>query len=78
MHVCNREDAWKESLIAGLRMLDGIDLKEIEKRIGPPPDTVGKALEPLVRAGRLQEAESRLRLPPRLLFISNEVLQEFA
>lgn len=78
VHVCNREDAWKESLIAGLRMLDGIDLKEIEKRIGPPPDTVGRAVEPLVRSGRLQEVESRLRLPPRLLFVSNEVLQEFA
>ena len=77
-HVCSREDAWKESLIAGLRMLDGIDLKEIEKRIGPPPEAVRRAVEPLVRAGRLQEEDSRLRLPPRLLFVSNEVLQEFA
>jgi oxygen-independent coproporphyrinogen-3 oxidase len=76
--VCSREDAWKESLIAGLRMLDGIDLKEIEKRIGPPPETVRRAVEPLVRAGKLHAADSRLRLPSSLLFISNEVLQEFA
>ena len=73
--ACSREDAWKESLIAGLRMLDGIDLKEIEKRIGPPPENVRSAVEPLVRAGRLQEAGSRVRLPPHLLFVSNEVLQ---
>lgn len=76
--VCSREDAWKESLIAGLRMLDGIDLKVIEKRIGPPPETVRRAVEPLLRAGKLQEEDSRLRLPPYLLFVSNEVLQEFA
>jgi oxygen-independent coproporphyrinogen-3 oxidase len=78
VHSCDREDAWKESLIAGLRMLEGIDREEIEKRIGPPPETVRRAVESLLRAGKLQEERSRLRLPVSLLFISNEVLQALA
>jgi oxygen-independent coproporphyrinogen-3 oxidase len=78
VHACDREDAWKESLIAGLRMLEGIDLEEIEKRIGPPPEAVRRAVESLSRAGKLQEEGSRIRLPASLLFISNEVLQALA
>ncbi len=78
VHFCSREDAWKESLIAGLRLLDGIDLKETERRIGPPPETVRRSMERLVRAGSLQQEGSRLRLPPGLLFVSNEVLQALA
>jgi oxygen-independent coproporphyrinogen-3 oxidase len=75
VHLCNPEDAWKESLIAGLRMLEGIDLKGIEKQVGPPPESLRRAVESLLRAGRLQEEGSRLRLPAGLLFVSNEVLQ---
>lgn len=78
VHLCSREDAWKESLIAGLRMLDGIDVKEIEHRIGPPPECVQRALEQLLRAGKLQAEGSCLRLPPALLFVSNEALQALA
>jgi oxygen-independent coproporphyrinogen-3 oxidase len=76
--VCDREDAWKESLIAGLRMLDGVDLDDLEHRIGPPPDAVRRAVEMLLRAGTLRGEGSRLRLPPDLLFVSNEVLQALA
>lgn len=73
--ACSREDAWKESLIAGLRLLDGIDAKETESRIGPPPESVRRAVESLLRAGKIREEGSRLRLPANLLFVSNEVLQ---
>jgi oxygen-independent coproporphyrinogen-3 oxidase len=75
VHLCNPEDAWKEFLIAGLRMLEGIDLKGIEQQVGPPPESLRRAVESLLRAGRLQEEGSRLRLPAGLLFVSNEVLQ---
>jgi oxygen-independent coproporphyrinogen-3 oxidase len=74
-HACSREDAWKESLIAGLRLLDGIDVKETEARIGPPPDAVRKAVDSLLRAGKLRQEDSRLGLPQNLLFVSNEALQ---
>ena len=75
VHICSREDAWKESLFAGLRMLEGIDLAEIEMKSGPPPEAVRRAVESLVRTGKLKEDGTRLRLPEKLLFVSNEVLQ---
>jgi hypothetical protein len=56
-------------------MLEGIDLKGIEKQVGPPPESLRRAVESLLRAGRLQVEGSRLRLPAGLLFVSNEVLQ---
>jgi hypothetical protein len=59
-------------------MLDGIDVTQIEDRIGPPPEGVQRALEQLLRAGKLQAEGSRLRLPPSLLFVSNEALQALA
>ncbi len=77
-HVCNIEDAWKESLIAGLRMVEGVDLAEIEKIMGPPTEAVRSAVDTLVRAGKLQGEGSRLRIPPAFLFVSNEVLQALA
>lgn len=75
VHSCNREDAWKESLIAGLRMLEGIDLAEIEKKNGPPPEDVRRAVTTLISSGKLQEMGSRILLPENLLFVSNEALQ---
>jgi oxygen-independent coproporphyrinogen-3 oxidase len=78
VHPCTREDAWKESLIAGLRMVEGIDREEIERRIGPPPEPVRRAVNLLLHAGKLHEEGSRLRLPSRLFFVSNEALQELA
>jgi oxygen-independent coproporphyrinogen-3 oxidase len=74
-NICDVEDAWKESLIAGLRMTDGVDLAEIENRNGPPPEILRKAVESLVRAGKLAREGSRIRLPENLFFVSNEVLQ---
>ena len=75
---CGLEDAWKESFIAGLRLLEGVDRKEVEKRYGPPPENLRKAVETLAGAGRLKEEGARLRLPENLLFVSNEVLQALA
>ncbi len=75
VHVCDVEDAWKESLITGLRLTQGIDLAEIESRIGLPPDSVLSAIEELARAGKLGRDGAILRIPPEFLFVSNEVLQ---
>ncbi len=76
--VCRRADAWKESLIFGLREIDGVDAAEIEKKIGAPPQLTRGAVEELVTSGRLLRDGSRLRLPEALLFVSNEVLQRLA
>jgi len=78
IHACSGEDAWKESLIAGLRLTEGIDPADIEKRTGPPPKDLREAVESLTRAGKLLRDGSRLRLPDALLFVSNEVLQALA
>lgn len=72
--ACDAEDAWKETLIAGLRLEEGVDLAGAERKFGPPPPSVRRAVDDLLRTGRLQEAGARLRLPAELLFVSNEVL----
>ena len=77
--VCAPEEAWKEALIFGLRMTDGVDLTEIEKILGVPlPDPLREGVNELVDGGRLLREENRFRLPGELLFVSNEVLQRLA
>jgi coproporphyrinogen III oxidase-like Fe-S oxidoreductase len=77
--VCGPEEAWKEALIFGLRMTEGVDLTEIETISGSPlPDPLREAVNELVDGGKLLREEGRLRLPGELLFVSNEVLQRLA
>ncbi|MFZ2224656.1 MAG: radical SAM family heme chaperone HemW [Candidatus Deferrimicrobium sp.] len=76
--VCDREDGWKESLIFGLRMAEGVSPSSIEKRNGPPPEPVRGAVEKLVGSGVLLREGDRLRLPVRHWFVSNEALQRLA
>ena len=75
---CGPEDAWKEALILGLRMTDGVDPAEIEARIGVPPDAVRDAVDSLVNDGKLLREGDRLRLPDNLFFVSNEILSVLA
>lgn len=75
---CRTEDAWKESLIFGLRMNAGVDLSAVETRIGPPPPSLGESVSFLVRTGRLLRDGSRIRIPEHLLFVSNEILSRLA
>jgi oxygen-independent coproporphyrinogen-3 oxidase len=75
---CGPEDAWKESLLLGLRMTDGVDPAEIETRIGAPPDAVRDAVDALVTDGKLLREGGRLRLPDNLFFVSNEILSVLA
>ncbi len=76
--ACDREDAWKESLIFGVRMAEGVSPSSIEKRNGPPPDEVRGAMEKLIGSGLLLREGDRLRLPEQYWFVSNEVLQRLA
>ncbi len=75
---CGREDAWKESLLFGLRMTRGVDLARIERSLGVPPPRLGEAVDTLVRTGRLVREGSRIRLPEAFFFVSNEVLAALA
>jgi len=76
--ACGREDAWKESLIFGLRTAEGVSPSSIENRNGPPPEPVRGAVENLVGSGVLLREGDRLRLPERHWFVSNEALQLLA
>lgn len=73
-----RVDAWKESLIFGLRTSEGVAPLSIEERNGPPPEEVREAVETMVGSGLLLREGDRLRLPERHWFVSNEVLQRLA
>lgn len=75
---CTFEDAWKESLIFGLRMEEGIDLHAIEGTIGPLPAPLADTVAQLILAGLLLREGSRLRLPDRLYFVSNEIFARLA
>jgi oxygen-independent coproporphyrinogen-3 oxidase len=76
--ICEREDAWKESLIFGLRMAEGVSPPSVEEKNGPPPGTVREAMEYLIGSGLLLREGDLLRLPERHWFVSNEVLQKLA
>jgi oxygen-independent coproporphyrinogen-3 oxidase len=76
--ACGMEDAWKESLIFGLRMAEGVSPSSIEKKNGPPPEPVRRAMENLIGSGVLHREGNRLRLPERYWFVSNEALQRLA
>jgi len=76
--ACGLEDAWKESLIFGLRMAEGVSPSSIEKKNGPPPGPVRGAMEILIGSGVLLREGDRLLLPERYWFVSNEALQRLA
>ena len=76
--VCDREDAWKESLLFGLRTEEGVPLDAVEEKNGPPPEPLRKAVKTLIGSGSLLREQDRLRLPARYWFVSNEVLQHLA
>ena len=74
----DREDAWKEFLIFGLRLAEGVSLAEGENKYGPPPEELREAVERLVASGPLLRERGRLRLPESYWFVSNEVLRRLA
>jgi oxygen-independent coproporphyrinogen-3 oxidase len=67
----------RETLIIGLRLLDGVDLASFQQQTGFDALALGgTALEQLVAQGLLVVADGRLRLTERALFISNRVFTE--
>lgn len=76
--ILSADDAWRESLVAGLRRTAGVDLAEVEKRNGPPRPELGEAVERLVSSGKLARSGDRVRIPEEFLFVSNEVLRHLA
>lgn len=73
IRTSTREDAWKESLIFGLRMTEGVDLRAVREQFGAPPADLSGTVHRLVAEGLLLSEGERIRLPSRLLFVSNEI-----
>ncbi len=74
----DREDAWKEALIFGLRTAEGISPGTLSEKYGPPPEEVREAVENLVASGALLREADRILLPEGYWFVSNEILRRFA
>jgi oxygen-independent coproporphyrinogen-3 oxidase len=67
-----------ETMMLGLRMMDGVDLAAFSARFGVRLQEVyGEELSRLVDRGLVELSETSLRLTPSGLFIANEVAAEF-
>ncbi|MCI5222717.1 MAG: coproporphyrinogen III oxidase, partial [Candidatus Electrothrix sp. AR4] len=71
------EVAFRETIIMGLRMINGVSLMDVQHRFGI--DTVeyyGDTLERLIRQGMLERSEGYLRLTDQGLLLANTVMAE--
>jgi oxygen-independent coproporphyrinogen III oxidase len=73
LEVMTREGALEEELFLGLRRLEGIDLRRIEREYG---SGVEARFDRLVGAGLVQRDGDIVRLAPAKLSVSNEVFVE--
>jgi oxygen-independent coproporphyrinogen-3 oxidase len=73
VEAVTRESALEEELFLGLRQLDGIDVRRIEREYGVG---LGTRFEGLHAAGLLERDGDVVRLAPAKLSISNEVFVE--
>lgn len=72
-----REERFRETVIMGLRLVDGVSLQGLEKRFGlEPVGYYGEVLERLVHQGLLQVKRGRLMLTGQGLLLANSVLCE--
>lgn len=67
-----------EAIMLGLRMAEGIEPAGIEQRFQVPFWTPERrrASEPLLRSGRLQQEEERLRIPPEHWLFADGIVRE--
>ena len=73
LETVTNESALEEELFLGLRQLDGIDLRRIERQYGV---ALAPRFENLTAAGLLQRDGDTIRLAPDRVSVSNEVFVE--
>jgi oxygen-independent coproporphyrinogen-3 oxidase len=72
------EDEAKEALIAGLRLAQGVDLRQLGERFGLDLRAMfAPEIESLVGDGLLISKKDRLRIPEERLLVSNAILSRF-
>ena len=65
-----------DALILGLRLIDGVDVREFARRYGASPDDVyGDILREFEGYGILERTPTHLRLTKRGLLLSNELFE---
>jgi oxygen-independent coproporphyrinogen-3 oxidase len=73
-----RNEAMEEYMFLGLRLADGVALKEFEREFGCPCRSVyGTVIDELVSLELLMCRKSRLRLTRRGMLLSNQVFNRF-
>jgi len=73
-----RNEAMEEYMFLGLRLADGVALKEFEREFGCPCRSVyGTVIDELVSLELLMTDKSRLRLTRRGMLLSNQVFNRF-
>ncbi len=72
-----REPSFRETVIMGLRLLEGLDLPGLQKRFGiDPEEYYGETLRKLVKRKLLSSKDGRIRLTEAALPFANQVLAE--
>ncbi len=70
--------AMAETMVLGLRLLEGFDKESFRRRFGQlPGDVYADEVSELVREGLLENDRGVLRLTERSLFLSNQVFMRF-
>lgn len=70
--------AMGETVMLGLRMMDGVDLAAFKARFGVDlTDEYHQEIEGFLERGLIEVTETSLRLTPKGLFVANEVAAEF-
>jgi oxygen-independent coproporphyrinogen-3 oxidase len=73
----SREASFRESVIMGLRMVQGVSRKKLLKRYSlDPEDYYGSVLEKLTEHGFLELTESHLRMTEKGWPLSNQIMSE--
>ena len=68
---------FRETVIMGLRMTEGVSISRLEKQFGVTPQIYyGETLERLTRQQLLVEEKGRLRFTPRGLLLANRVMTQ--
>src|SRR5579864_4987382 len=76
--VVSQATAMEESFFLGLRLNEGVDLREIARSFGQPAvEQCEPRVSELIDQRLLERAGNRLRLTPRGRLLSNEVFQAF-
>ena len=78
VQTLNNREALEESLIVGLRLNRGVDLRQLASEYGEDPATIfSEEIRELANAELVEHNEHALRLTPRGRLLSNEVFERF-